>query len=110
MNPNCIVLVGLSGSGKTTVGQLVAQRLAWQFLDTDQMVEEEAGRPVVEIFATEGEPAFRDRERRALEEAVARDKVVVSTGGGAPLSAESREAIGQGYVIWLVVSPLFTTC
>lgn len=105
MNPNCIVLVGLSGSGKSTVGQLIAERLGWQFVDTDQLVEEEAGREVAGIFAEEGEAAFRERERRAIDGAVGRDHIVVATGGGAPLTAEGRSAIGRGFVVWLVVSP-----
>lgn len=105
MNPNAIVLVGLSGSGKSTVGRLLADRLGWQFLDTDQLVEEETGRDIASLFAQEGEPAFRERERRAIEAAVDREHVVIATGGGAPLTPEGRVAIGRGFVVWLAVSP-----
>ncbi|MFM7224800.1 MAG: shikimate kinase, partial [Actinomycetota bacterium] len=61
-----LVLVGLMGSGKSTVGRECARRLDRPFVDTDEVVEQEAGRPVREIFAVEGEPGFRDRERRAV--------------------------------------------
>jgi 3-dehydroquinate synthase len=105
VNSNGILLVGLSGSGKSTVGKLIARRLGWQFLDTDAMVEEEAGMPVTDVFAHEGEPAFRERERRAVEAATARNNVVVATGGGVVTTSESRELLGRGFVVWLVVSP-----
>jgi len=105
MNPNCIVLVGLSGSGKSTVGQIVARKLGWQFLDTDAMVEEASGMSIPEIFSQQGEAAFRARERDALADATSRDNVVVATGGGAVTTPEGRELIGRGFVVWLVVSP-----
>lgn len=105
MNPNCIVLVGLSGSGKSTVGQIVARKLGWQFLDTDEMVEEASGMSIPEIFAAQGEAAFRERERDALADATSRENVVVATGGGAVITPEGRELIGRGFVVWLVVSP-----
>lgn len=105
MNPNVIVLVGLSGSGKSTVGKVLARQLGWQFVDTDELVEEEAGKPIPELFAQEGEAAFRRREVQALNHAVDRDHVVVATGGGAPLTPEGRAALGRGFVVWLVVSP-----
>ncbi|MCC7365832.1 MAG: 3-dehydroquinate synthase [Dehalococcoidia bacterium] len=105
MDQDVILLVGLSGSGKSTVGRLVAARLGWGFVDTDQLVEEAAGRPIPQIFSGEGEAAFRERERLAVEDAVSRHNVVIATGGGAPTHAGTREALGRGFTVWLVVSP-----
>lgn len=105
MGADRIVLVGLSGSGKSTVGRLVADRLGWEFLDTDVLIEQSAGRDIPAIFAGDGEARFRELERDAVEQAIARPRTVVATGGGAPTMPASRAAIGRGFVVWLVVSP-----
>lgn len=105
MFPERIALVGLSGSGKSTVGRALAATLHWDFVDSDRLVEEEAGRPIPEIFREEGEARFREREAAALERALSRDRVVVATGGGAPTTAGGRVAIGRAFSVWLVVSP-----
>jgi shikimate kinase/3-dehydroquinate synthase len=105
MRPERIVLIGLSGAGKSTVANLVASRLGWEAIDTDAVVVSQAGRPIAELFKEEGEDGFRRRECRALEEACAREKAVVATGGGAVLTAKGRRAIGRGFVVWLAVSP-----
>jgi len=81
--PARVVLVGFMGAGKSTVGPLVAQRLAWTFLDLDDDIEAAAGRTVPEIFATDGEAAFRAAERAAAERAGRRERLVLATGGGA---------------------------
>ncbi|MDP9369393.1 MAG: 3-dehydroquinate synthase [Chloroflexota bacterium] len=78
-----VVLVGFSGSGKSTVGRLLADRLGWDFVDTDAAVEAAFGASVPSIFEQHGEPAFRSAERRALQGAITSDHVVVATGGGA---------------------------
>jgi shikimate kinase len=98
-----LVLVGMMGVGKSSVGRRIALRLGRQFLDTDKLVEEEAGRTVAEIFAAEGEPAFRAREsaavRRALE---TQPYAVIAFGGGAVLDPISRGLARQlGLVVWL---------
>lgn len=100
-----VFLVGLSGSGKSTVGRLVAERLGWQFVDTDAVVEQRTGRTVETVFAEEGEAAFRLLEATVLGEIATRSGVVVATGGGAPTSSAGREAIATGLVIWLDVTP-----
>lgn len=100
-----IFLTGLSGAGKSTVGQLLADRLGWRFLDTDALVEEAAGRSVAAIFRDEGEAAFRALEAEALARAARADRAVVATGGGAPVHAAGRRALASGFSVWLAVSP-----
>lgn len=100
-----ITLIGYRGSGKTTVAQALAARLSWSWIDADAVIEEEAGRTIKQIFATEGERGFRDRERRALTELLARDKLVLAAGGGAILNRETRHDMqAAGPVVWLKAS------
>lgn len=103
--PQRIFLVGISGSGKSTVGRLVAEQLGWDFADTDRLVEERTGRSIADIFAHEGESAFRRHEAEALAELSQHDRLVVATGGGAVLTPEGRRALHSGFVVWLVVAP-----
>lgn len=90
-----IVLVGAPGSGKSTVGALLAARLGWEFTDVDETIAAEAGKPVAEIFADEGEATFRRLEVEATLARVA-DPGVVSLGGGAVVSTEVRRALVEG--------------
>jgi shikimate kinase len=100
--PRHVILVGLSGSGKSTVGRLLGDRLSRPFVDTDDVVVALAGRPIPEIFAAEGEAAFRAVERRAVAWALEGAPGVVATGGGAPLDAANRERLWAGnLVVWL---------
>ena len=78
-----IVLVGLSGTGKSTLGWLIADRLGWRAIDTDAGIEADLGKPIPRIFAEDGEPAFRAAERSALHTALDQDHVVIATGAGA---------------------------
>ena len=97
-----IVLVGMPGSGKTTVGRLLAKRLGRQLVDTDQLIVSRAGMPIPEIFQTKGEPFFRDLEGEAVEEASAGFSRVLSTGGGAILRQSNLIAMkSNGTVIFL---------
>ncbi|GIW17833.1 MAG: hypothetical protein KatS3mg064_0990 [Tepidiforma sp.] len=105
MVPRRIFLIGLSGSGKSTTGRILAERLGWEFIDTDKEIEREAGATVAELFAREGEAAFRERELRALEAAAAHEPAVIATGGGAPTIPAARPILGSGFVVWLAVSP-----
>lgn len=97
-----VVLVGLSGSGKTTVGRLLAARLGRRFLDTDDLIGSLTGRTIPEFFAAAGEEAFRDVERQAVAQAVAAPPAVIATGGGAPVDATNRELLWrENLVVWL---------
>ncbi|NMC69897.1 MAG: shikimate kinase [Myxococcales bacterium] len=101
-----LYLVGLRGSGKSTVGRRVAGRLGLAFVDADAEVEREAGRTVAELFAAEGEAGFRARERRVMLALAARSGLVVATGGGAVLDAGVRAALAaSGVVVWLDAAP-----
>lgn len=100
-----IFLIGLSGSGKSTVGRILAERLAWEFADSDRAIESARGCSVGDIFRDEGEGAFRGYEAAALRQLATHEPIVVATGGGAPTSEESRRAIGSGFAVWLVASP-----
>ena len=100
--PARVVLVGFMGAGKSTVGPLVAQRLGWAFLDLDDDIEAVAGRTVPEIFARDGETAFRAAERAAAERAGRRERLVLATGGGAFTVPETRRVLQQGAMtVWL---------
>jgi shikimate kinase len=98
-------LVGMMGAGKSTVGRGLARRLGRHFVDTDLEVERSAGASVAEIFAREGEPAFRRREREAIER-VGGEGAVVALGGGAIQQPGAREHLaGTGTVVYLRARP-----
>lgn len=96
-----VVLWGLSGSGKTSVGAALAARLRHPFADTDAMIERETGRTVVDIFATDGEARFRELERGAIARAMSTVGAVVSVGGGAILDPANRVRLAGGRTVWL---------
>jgi shikimate kinase len=91
--PRNLVLVGMSGVGKSRVGRLVAERLRWRFVDTDAEIERRAGRSVQDIFAAEGEERFRALEREVIVQAAQPAGTVISTGGGAILDPANREVL-----------------
>ena len=97
-----IVLVGAPGSGKSTVGALLAERLGMDFVDVDAVIEERTGKSVAEIFADDGEPAFRKLEEETTAELLRRPGVL-ALGGGAVLSAATRKALQDHQVVWLRV-------
>ncbi|MBO9333398.1 MAG: shikimate kinase [Roseiflexus sp.] len=100
--PERIALVGLSGSGKSTVAQLLAERLGWHMCDTDAMVEQMAGKSISALFADQGESAFRELEAAALMAAIARTSVVIATGGGIVVRESNRTLLkDQALVVWL---------
>ncbi|MBN9118359.1 MAG: shikimate kinase [Planctomycetes bacterium] len=101
-----MILVGYRCTGKTTVGRLLAERLGWGFADADDRVEAAAARSVADVFASEGEAGFRDREAAALAELCCRHSHVIATGGGAVLRAENRKLLREnGFVVWLTAAP-----
>jgi shikimate kinase len=101
-----IALIGYRGTGKTTVGRLLAARLGWDFADADAELERRIGRSIAELFAASGEPAFRDEEQRTLGELTRRQRLVLATGGGAVLRVENRLALSEfGTVVWLRAEP-----
>lgn len=103
MTSRHLVLVGLMGVGKTTVGRLCATRLGRSFVDTDELVVAAGGKAVSEIFEQDGEDAFRGLERAAVAEACAApDPSVIACGGGAVLDPDNRTALREtGFVVWL---------
>jgi shikimate kinase len=96
-----IVLVGPMGVGKSTVGQLLAERLGVSYRDTDDDIVAEQGRTVAEIFVDEGEPAFRAIEKRAVRTALAEHDGVLALGGGAILDADTRALLDGKRVVYL---------
>ncbi|MEG2119412.1 MAG: shikimate kinase [Pseudoflavonifractor sp.] len=97
-----IVLIGMPGSGKSTVGQLVARAAGRTFLETDALVEKNEGRTIPELFSARGEAYFRSAETAAVLEAAACDGAVVSTGGGTVLRRENMEALQKTGVIFFL--------
>ncbi len=101
-----IALVGLSGSGKSTLAPLLASRLGGHIaVDLDKLVVERFGRPVDEIFAEEGEGAFREAETEALIEALDGPPAVIATGGGVVLDPGNRQMLRGARVVWLDAHP-----
>lgn len=99
-------MIGPMGSGKSSVGASLASRLQMQFIDTDQLVTERAGRSITEIFELEGEDAFRKLESEAVEESVRAGVVVIACGGGAVLNPSNVKALrAAGDIFYLRVSP-----
>jgi shikimate kinase len=103
-----VVLVGLMGTGKTTVGRALAARLDRPFLDSDDLVERRAGRTVRELFVDGGEPAFRDLETEVLADALAAgEPSVIAAAGGVVIRPTNRDALtrADAHVVWLQAEP-----
>ena len=96
------ILIGLPGSGKTTVGGLLAERLGLPFADCDDLIQQAAGMTIPAIFAEKGEPWFRALESRLLAELCAGPRQVIATGGGAVVAEENRKLLrNSGFVVFL---------
>jgi shikimate kinase len=97
-----IFLIGGRGTGKSTVGLLLADKLGWGFLDTDLAIERREGRSIRRIFEEDGEAYFREQERALLVEAALLSHHVIATGGGAVLREDNRRLLREtGFVVWL---------
>ncbi len=104
--PANLALIGFMGTGKTSVGRLLAEQLHFQFLDTDEMIQSRTGRTIADIFAQEGETTFRQLEHQVLQDLATRKKTVISTGGGLPTNAENLAALKAfALVVCLWASP-----
>jgi shikimate kinase len=104
--PGSVYLVGLMGAGKTSVGRMLAKRLGKHFIDSDHEIENRTGVRIPTIFEIEGEVGFRRREASVIRELVGKDNIVLATGGGAVLDAETRRLLhATGTVIYLRADP-----
>jgi shikimate kinase len=101
-----ILLIGPPGAGKSTVGQALASKLSIDFIDTDQVIENETGKTITDIFVVDGEPHFRALELQTLRNVLTLESGVISLGGGAPISQDAQEAIEQSnsHTVFLDVS------
>lgn len=104
---NNYILIGYMGCGKSTIGKKLSEILNIKLVDTDAWIEERQGMTVSEIFATKGEPFFRDLETGTLQELLEeKESMVISVGGGLPLREENRRLLQQlGQVIYLKAQP-----
>ena len=101
-----LALIGFMGTGKSCVGRLTADLLHFTFLDTDHVIEARAGKAVSDIFAQDGEPAFRQWEQKIVEELTHRKKTVIATGGGLPANPENLTSLKtHALVVCLWASP-----
>jgi len=101
-----VILIGPMGSGKTTIGSLLAEKLGLAFRDTDHLIEEREEKPVSQIFLDQGEDVFRAIEKRVLRDELLTDGTVLSLGGGAPISIDAQSALRaiSSYIIFLDIS------
>lgn len=101
-----IALIGFMGTGKSTVGRLVAEQLKFDFLDTDAMIEHRSGKKITEIFAQNGEAAFRELEAQLVAELAHRTRTLISTGGGLPTNPANLAGLKQhSLVVCLWAAP-----
>jgi len=104
MNIDNIILIGMPGSGKTTIGKLLSKKLNYNFLDTDLLIEEKEKLTVSEIFNLKGEAYFRDCEKELIKELINESRTVIATGGGMPVYFDNITQLKKsGIVIYLRV-------
>lgn len=101
-----LILTGFMGTGKTTIGRLIAEHLNRPFVDMDAVIEQRAGMRIPEIFASQGEAAFRQLESHICRELAAQDGLVISTGGGALVDEHNRDTMAStGVIVCLTARP-----
>ncbi|SHE28725.1 shikimate kinase [Alkalibacter saccharofermentans] len=106
MNKHNISLIGFMGTGKTTIGKILAEKMGYDFVDVDEFIVKSEGRSINDIFIEEGEEYFRDIETNALHKILEGKNQVISTGGGLVLREENRRALLEGsFVVALKASP-----
>ncbi len=102
MHKESIFLIGPMGSGKSSVGKVLADRMSYHFVDSDHVIEDKTGVSIPMIFDIEGEVGFRERERQALDELTQMSETVLATGGGAILNQDNRKHLrSRGFVVYL---------
>ncbi len=100
-----IILVGLMGAGKSTIGRNLAKQLNKEFFDSDRVIEERTGVDIATIFEIEGEQGFRDREEQVIKELCEKEGIILATGGGSILRENNRQTMKEnGHVIYLCTS------
>lgn len=106
MSQRCVTLVGLMGSGKTTVGRKLAETLGYAFIDTDEQIEKNTGKKISKIFEESGEQAFRQLETQFISSLTEAKSLVIASGGGAVLDPQNRHVFkALGYTIYLKATP-----
>lgn len=100
-----VYLIGMMGSGKSTIGRILARKLGYRFFDTDDLIEKVAQKSIKQIFATEGEAYFRDLETQILKEVSSYTNSAIATGGGIIQKPINWSYLRQGLVVWLDVEP-----
>jgi shikimate kinase len=101
-----IALIGFMGTGKTSVGRLVAEQLHFHYLDTDEMIQSATGKTIADIFSTSGEPAFRALEEKTVQELTTKTQTVISAGGGLPVAPQNLASLKtHALVVCLWASP-----
>jgi shikimate kinase len=98
-----LYLVGMMGAGKTTLGKRLAQKLTYQFFDTDRMIEQVSQQTIPDLFATMGEAGFRELETQVLAELSAYTRLAIATGGGIVLKQQNWSYLRHGIIVWLDV-------
>ena len=99
---SAVVLVGVPGAGKTTVGRLLAELMQTTFVDSDQVIEERTGKTVADIFTQDGEPAFRTLEHEVIVDLISSGQGVIALGGGALADLATRKHVSEATAVWLV--------